>query len=251
MKGGPDVTDTLTDAELARYARDGYWVVEGLFSSDEMDALRDRAAHYVEHPKEGIRVQIEPRVERGEAEPPSRLERVRKIEELVRHDDVFARFARDPRVLTRFRAVVGEPVRLFRDAFMWKPARVGSAKPYHQDSAYWQIEPMTLCSLWVALEDATVENGCMRVIPGSHTQGVIEHHHLEDYRVTDDVVDASKEVVVEMKKGSALFFHSLLLHATAPNTSDRSRRAMIVSAMGPDHRWTGPPDEEPDWLVLG
>lgn len=241
----------LSDTQLAQYERDGYLVAEGLFRPEEMDVLMDRAAYYVEHPKEGINIQIEPRVEKGEAQPPSRLDSVRKIEVLVAHDDLFLQFARDPRPLDRFRSILGEPVRLFRDAFMWKPARVGSAKPYHQDSAYWQIEPMTLCSMWVALEDATLENGCMRVIPGSHKGGIVEHKHLEDFQITDDALDLSREVAVEMKKGSALFFHSLLLHATSPNTSNRSRRAMILSCMGPQHRWSGKPEEEPDWLVLG
>lgn len=215
-----------------------------------MDALMARAAHYVDHPKAGIRIQIEPRL----ADDPSALrpiDAVRKMEELVANDDLFLTFARDPRVLAYFEAFLGYPVRLFRDALMWKPARVGSAKPYHQDSAYWSIAPMTLCSVWVALEDATLENGCMRVIPGSHTQGVIEHHHLEDFMVTDEQVDLAREVALELPKGSALFFHSLLLHATSPNRSERSRRAMILSCMGPEQVWTGKPEEEPAWLVLG
>lgn len=241
----------LSPPDLEQYRRDGFLLVEGLLRPEEADALLDRAARYAEHPREGIHVQIEPLVEAGESQAPTRLGAVRKMEKLVAHDDLFLGFARKPAVLDRFRAILGEPVRLFRDALMWKPARVGSAKPYHQDSAYWQIEPMDLCSVWVALDDATLENGCMRVIPGSHREGLIEHRHLEDFRVPDDRIDYDREVSLEMRKGDGLFFHSLLLHATAPNLSDRSRPAMILSGMGPQARWTGKPEEEPEWLVLG
>lgn len=235
----------------ADYEKHGYVLAEKLFSEDEMDALMARAAHYVEHPKDGIRIQIEPRLAADGHQSLRPIDAVRKMEQLVAHDDLFREFSRDPRNLAYFETLLGSPLRLFRDALMWKPARVGSAKPYHQDSAYWSIAPMSLCSVWVALEDATLENGCMRVIPGSHTQGIIEHHHLEDFMVTDEHVDLAREVALEMPKGSALFFHSLLLHATSPNTSEGSRRAMILSCMGPDHAWTGKPEEEPEWLVLG
>lgn len=245
------MSSPLTEVDFAQYQGLGYFVAERLFSQSEMDALVDRASHCVEHPKEGIRIQLEPRVVADAQHSLRPVDSVRKIEQLVANDDLFLGFARDPRLLGVFRSLLGSPVRLFRDALMWKPARIGSAKPYHQDSAYWSIAPMTLCSVWLALEDATLENGCMRVIPGSHTQGIIEHHHLEDFMVTEEHVDLAREVALEMPKGSALFFHSLLLHATSPNASEHSRRAMILSCMGPDHAWAGKPEDEPDWLILG
>ncbi|MCL4215542.1 MAG: phytanoyl-CoA dioxygenase family protein [Candidatus Hydrogenedentes bacterium] len=240
-------TAILSADELAAYNRDGYLVHDELLSPAECDALLERAAAHVACPRQGIAVQLEPALENKTA--PNDLRAVRKIEGLVQHDDLFRKLAVHPLIFTRIQAIVGNKVRMFRDALMMKPAHHGSAKPYHQDSAYWNIKPMDLCSIWVALEDATVANGCMRVLPGTHRE-LFEHKHLEDFRVPDEQLDLSSEVIVPLKKGGVLFFHSLVLHATPPNTSDTSRRAMVVSYMGAECKWTGAPAEESAWLAL-
>jgi ectoine hydroxylase-related dioxygenase (phytanoyl-CoA dioxygenase family) len=143
---------------------------------------------------------------------------------------------------------LGPDIKLFRDALMMKPAHHGSAKPYHQDSAYWTIDPPDLASVWMALDNATLENGCMRVLPGSHAWGMMEHKHLEDFQVEEDRLDRSQEVAVPLKPGGCLVFHSLLLHATSPNTSDLSRRAMITSYMSAKSRFIG--DQKPDYMQI-
>jgi phytanoyl-CoA hydroxylase len=145
--------------------------------------------------------------------------------------------------------LIGPDIKLFRDALMMKPPRHGSAKPYHQDSAYWQIDPPDLVSAWIALDDATLENGCMRVIPGSHRWGVVEHRHLQDYQVDEAALDTSTEVAVSLNAGGCLFFHSLLLHATAPNSSPYPRRSMIISVMSARSRYTGA-DPKPHFPLL-
>ena len=88
------------------------------------------------------------------------------------------------------RSLIGPDLKIYVDQTLCKPPKVGSAKPPHQDSAYWtNIDPPSLVICWMPLDDATEENGCMRFIPGSHQLGVIEHKHLEDFRVEDDRVD--------------------------------------------------------------
>ncbi|MDA1190799.1 MAG: phytanoyl-CoA dioxygenase family protein [Candidatus Poribacteria bacterium] len=240
----------LTNAEIEQYERDGFLAFEGLLSHSDVDALIARIEKLVETPHDRIRMQVEPSVARGEAKARSKLESFRKIEGLVEHDDLFGAMGRHPQLLPRFQDLLGDDIRLFRDALMMKPPEIGSEKPYHQDSAYWLIQPMTLCSAWIALDDATVENGCMRVIAGSHHQGVVEHQRIRDFQVDEATLDMSKEVVVPLKKGGVLFFHSLALHATQDNHSDTSRRAMILSCMGSHHEWSGPPEREPNWLTL-
>ena len=232
----------LTPQQIEQYRRDGFLVFEELFRPDEVAVLfarlEDLVLERVPCP-EGIRMQVEPAVQRGEASPASPLERLRKVEGLVEHEDAFARLAADSRVLDVMQDLVGPDIKLFRDALMMKPPRHGSAKPYHQDSAYWQIDPPDLVSAWIALDDATLENGCMRVIPGSHKAGVMEHQHLQDYQVDEAKLDTSNEVLVPLNAGGCLFFHSLLLHATAPNHSPHARRSMIISAMSARSHYTG------------
>ena len=148
----------------------------------------------------------------------------------------------------------GPDIKLFRTALMVKPAHHGSAKPYHQDSPYWKIDPMDLVSVWIALDDATTENGCMRVVPGAHKQGALKHV-VEDghLNIAPDQFDTSGEVAAEMKAGGCLFFHSLLPHASSPNRSPNSRRGMVFSYMNARSQWTGAADEkhEPFMQIAG
>jgi phytanoyl-CoA hydroxylase len=232
----------LSPQQVEQYRRDGYLVFEELFSPQEVEALltrlEDLVLERVPRPAD-VRMQVEPSVERGEASASSKLEALRKVEGLVQNDDRFGALARDPRILDVMQALIGPDIKLFRDALMMKPPRHGSAKPYHQDSAYWSIDPPDLISVWMALDDATLENGCMRVLPGSHTWGIMEHKHLADYQVDESELDTSGEVAVPLKAGGCLFFHSKLLHATAPNLSPHPRRSIIVSAMSARSRYTG------------
>ena len=79
--------------------------------------------------------------------------------------------------------IIGPDLKMFRNALLLKPPQVGSQKGMHQDSPYWPIEPMDLCSCWFALDEATEENGCLGVIPGWHKKGALPH-----VSVTDDFV---------------------------------------------------------------
>jgi phytanoyl-CoA hydroxylase len=243
----------LTAEQKSQYEQNGYLVFENLFEREEIDRLltrlEDLVAGRVARP-EGIFLQVEPSVQRGEAAAESPLNALRKVEGLVAHDPVFYDFATAPRLLDRIADLVGPDVKLFRDALMMKPAHHGSAKPYHQDSAYWSIDPPELVSCWTALDDATLENGCMRVIPGSHRRGIMEHQHLADYQVDEETLDRSGEVAVPLAAGGCLLFHSLLLHATSPNHSPQPRRAMINSYMSARARFTGPAERKPHYLLL-
>ena len=90
----------------------------------------------------------------------------------------------------------------------------------------------------------------MRIIPASHKWGVVPHDTVDgDFGVPESALDLSNEVLVELKAGSCLFFHSLLMHGSSPNHSNHPRRALIGSYMRGDSRYTGS-DEEPTWFVV-
>src|SRR5262245_11254422 len=122
----------LSSAQLEQYDRDGFLVFERLFRADDLGQLLGRLAEIVaagEGQAVGIRLQVEPAVDRGEAEAPSFLESLRKVEGLVEHDRLYGELARDSRLMDIFQSLLGPDVKLFRDALMMKPARHGSAKP--------------------------------------------------------------------------------------------------------------------------
>ena len=87
-------------------------------------------------------------------------------------------------------AIVSPDIKMFRNSLLLKPPRVGSQKGWHQDSPYWPIEPMELCSCWFPLDDATLENGCMGVAPGRHSDGALPHVSVtDDFVITEGLID--------------------------------------------------------------
>ncbi len=206
---------------------------------------RIREYTHGDRPRGSLAVQMEPRVQRGELRVSHPGDGIRKIEGLVEWDPLFRELALNSRIVDRIAQVLGPDLKLFRNALMLKPPAVGSPKGWHQDSPYWPIEPMSLSSCWIPLEDATPENGCMAVIPGGHLLGPLPH-----IRVTDDyVIDPDSlpggfsgpeaGLLVPMRAGSGLFFHSLIPHYTAPNLSSGWRRAVVLAYMSSHSRYTG------------
>lgn len=232
----------LSAEQLEAYERDGYIVVEDLVSPEEVEALKNRVWEYTHggRPWGELRVQIEPRIQRGELQVAHLGDGIRKIEGLVEHDDLFRRLGLHENIVSIIEQILGPDIKMFRNALLLKPPEVGSQKGWHQDSPYWPIEPMALCSCWFPLDDATLENGCMVVIPGWHTKGPLPHVHVtDDYVIAEGHYDPSLGVAVPMRAGSGLFFHSLLPHYTAPNRSKKWRRAIALSYMSAKSRYTG------------
>ncbi len=235
----------LTQEQLDSYQLNGYLVVEGLLETDEVEGLRTRLRAYTHggRSQEKIQVQIEPRVRRGELRVDVPGDGIRKIDGLVESDDRFQSLGTNKNILSILERIIGPDIKMFRNAVLLKPPEVGSAKGMHQDSPYWPIRPMELCSCWFAFDDATLENGCMAVIPGSHRWGPQPHINVtDDYVVDPDYYDEADMRLAPVKAGGGLFFHSLLLHYTAPNRSRDWRRAIALSYMSSRSTYTGDGD---------
>lgn len=233
----------LSDRQLADYRSDGFVVVEDLVSAAELRALQERLREYTHggRSRERIRVQTEPRVTRGELSVAHPGDGIRKIDGLVESDDLFQGLGRHPNVVRVLTRILGPDLKMFRNAVLLKPPEVGSAKGMHQDSPYWPIRPMELCSCWLAIDEATTENGCMGVIAGAHRGGALPHVHVtDDYVIAPRHYAAAARTLVPMPAGAGLFFHSLLPHATEPNRSAHWRRAIALSYMSARSTHTDP-----------
>jgi hypothetical protein len=220
---------------------EGFFLVSDLVPPDQCVAMAERLSAYARGDKplpEGMVMQREPAVERFGKRRVDGSD-IRKVGGIY-GDDLFHTLINSSKVADRMRQLVGEGLRLFRADALMKPSGVGSEKGAHQDSLYWPIEPMSLWSCWVPLDDATAENGCMMVIPGSHRGGPRPHEHTQhDYVIPTEHYDIDAMTTVPMMRGTGLFFHSLLIHGTAPNTSQRPRRAITMSFMGGRHSYNG------------
>ena len=116
---------------------------------------------------------------------------------------------------------------LFQDQALLKPPLIGREKPWHQDNAYFNLPPETaVVGVWIALDEATPENGCMYVIPGSHRQGPVVHFKRRDWQICDTDVAAADAWTVPLQPGGCLLFQGLLHHGTPPSRSPQRRRAL-------------------------
>ena len=124
------------------------------------------------------------------------------------------------------RDIIGPDVRLYWEQAVYKEPEKPRSFPWHQDNGYTFIEPQQYLTCWVALTDATVENGCPWVIPGLHRLGTLEHW-MTDYgwECLDQPAGA---VAVPARAGDIVVFSSLTPHLTGPNTSGAVRKAYIV-----------------------
>jgi ectoine hydroxylase-related dioxygenase (phytanoyl-CoA dioxygenase family) len=127
-------------------------------------------------------------------------------------------------------------VRFWHDQLFCKPANHGGVVAWHQDYSYWtRTSPLQHLTCWVALDDATTENGCMYYVPGSHRWGLLDKPELAGDMeglmefLTEEQKAAFKPIPIELKKGYGTFHHPLLVHGSYENKSSRSRRAFVLN----------------------
>lgn len=269
---------TLSEEDLRAYAEDGYLAFEGLLSPSEVrsacaamkDLARDLHAKakrgeaevkkadpiaatgnyagiLLQDPATRFFVQFEAgfdplAVPFEEAEPV-----YRKTGNFVQAHPAFAALARDRRIVSALEGLVGKDPILFQNMGLAKPARIGGEKPWHQDNAYFRFAPLeAIAGVWIALDDATAENGCMHVIPGGHLRGAKKHVRTSDCELAPGRIDPSEAIPVELSSGGALFFSGMLPHETPPNRSSLRRRALQFHFRGAETKKLTP--EEYDAL---
>lgn len=164
----------------------------------------------------------------------------RKIQDLE-FDPLFLDYLQHPVFADICQRIYGDiPVSAFRAMFMNKPARHGTVLPWHQDRwAFLDHDP--LITVWTALDPATVANGCVRIIPGSHRHGVINPDHGSGFLDNDQAAEycpEDKVVHLELEAGCAVLLHNWLLHSSGVNSTDIPRRAFSVCYMDARTRHT-------------
>lgn len=219
---------TFFDAE-------GYLVVENVFSDAELAAVRHRTDEIVANPAnapEGVSVGREGDTVVDKKDAAANNQSVRNIGFLVRFDPIFRTFACQPKLLELVRGLIGPRVKVFRDQMLLKPPG-GQAKPLHQDQSYFRVQPEdALITAWIALDEATITNGCMQYIPGSHRHGTFPiamdperpTHHIPD----TGALQLAPPAVCPVAVGSIIFHHGCTLHNSAENSTDTWRRALIL-----------------------
>jgi ectoine hydroxylase-related dioxygenase (phytanoyl-CoA dioxygenase family) len=224
---------------VQQFEQNGYVVLPDLFDpnkladiSDEVDALIGGRAAYV--PEQDLIW-----------EPGVQPKRLRNAFRMHLYNEAFLRFAQTPRLLEVLHAILGRPLRLYSSQIFAKPARVGSAVPSHQDMPYWPFAPYELVSAWIALDDSTIANGCVRMRAGSHRLGLLPHgpSHVTGNSLglaPNAEVEILPEHPIEVQRGTCVLHHCLTVHRSEPNRSEQPRRGLIYVYMSPRVELTDP-----------
>ena len=232
------VKSAMENEYLQQFHQQGYFTVPALLTEGEIKAVFAEIEHIVEHyadvPDELI--QYEPRVMSGEVAVDELELAVRKLFRMAVHNAFFARLARHPRWLEIAHALLGPRLNLVQSMLLMKPPHCSTAKVWHQDNAYFRLFPCQLLGFWVACDAATVENGCMHVVPCSQHAGIVAHQGADDEYGAVHSPPPAEVVAVPLAAGDALVFHGELLHATPANQTDQRRRALQYHYAAPDCR---------------
>jgi hypothetical protein len=134
--------------------------------------------------------------------------------------------------------IIGPDIILWGCHVFCKPASEGFETPWHQDGHYWPIRPLATCTVWVALEPSTTENGCLRVIPGSHRNHQLHEHLHEDrqdlvlnQRMAEGTFDEAEAVDLELQPGQMSMHDVYMIHGAKANTSTQRRTGVALRFM--------------------
>jgi len=255
------MNNLLTLSQLAAYERDGYLVVENFASREECEALKQRAEEMVAEfdpqgvisifsTKEQTRISNEYFLESGDkirfffeedAFAPdgslrqSKERSINKIGHALHDlDPAFDHFSRKPELAALATDLGYAQPLLLQSMYIFKQPNIGGEVTCHQDATFLYTEPMTVTGFWFALEDATLENGCLWAIPGGHKLGLKKRFaRAEDGGTKFEVLDDSpwpeeQRVPLEVKAGTLVILHGLLPHMSDANRSPKSRHAYTL-----------------------
>ena len=149
---------------------------------------------------------------------------------ILQYDEGFADFCRNNEILDMVEQLIGPDIALWNSSFFAKPAKNGKATPWHQDAAYWIDMPdKRALSIWFAIDEATLENGCMWYTPKSHKFPLRDHYQPVGKGALQCQGTEEESIAVPLKSGSCSIHHGHTLHFSRGNSTSKNRRAFILN----------------------
>jgi hypothetical protein len=217
----------LLAEEIATYRDEGLVVPKYRLPADLFAELREDCERLIHdnpeiRPEQLISAHLEKR--------PGRIEGLRGGGRILR-------YATHSDVLDLVERLIGPDIILWGSAMFAKPGKDGMEVPWHQDGHYWPIRPLAAITVWIAIDDSTSENGCMRYIPGSHKSGVLSHY-LDERRelvlsqaIQDDLFDETAAKDDALMAGQMSLHDVFLIHGSRPNRSSKRRAGLTFRYM--------------------
>ncbi len=230
IAGGVHGFEAVTDAEVAQYREQGYLIVHSAFTEAEVAAAKQGLIDLIagQNPEfDWIEVEATEKERWPTLTGEERQDVVRKLMDFTRFEKRLHAIAEHPQLLGIVQRLIGAEPERFQDMALIKPPEVGREKPWHQDCAYFDLPLDTkVIGVWIALDEATIENGCMHVLAGGHRAGPQHHFQRRDWQICDTEMLGQSCVAVPLAPGGCLFFDGLLPHGTPHNRSKLRRRAV-------------------------
>ncbi|MCB1644349.1 MAG: phytanoyl-CoA dioxygenase family protein [Pseudomonadales bacterium] len=228
----------LTDIEQAAFERDGYLVCQGLAPEDQIENMLAVATDHLAVNLAPVEYEVDvqyPGSPVSMDEPGGQT--CRRLLHAYARDEAFRRWAAGPEirgVLTAlFRADDVVLSQCHHNCVMTKQPGFSSATLWHQDNRYWSFDQQNLISVWLAMGDETRQNGCLRVIPGTHRMQFEPGRFDAALFLRPDLPEnktlMAQARVVELHRGDVLFFHSRLFHAAGRNLSEETKFSLVFT----------------------
>ncbi len=261
----------LKPEQQRHYQRHGYLILPDFKNAADIAALRERAAAIVEafDPSDNTSIfstdQQKHKVEKYFMESANKVRcffeeeafgadgqlkqakslSINKIGHAMHDlDPVFSNFSRSPVLAALARDIGLLEAQIWQSMYIFKQPGIGGEVRWHQDATYFETDPITVTTFWFALEDATLDNGCLWVEPGGH-RGPLRERFVKTNGVAKiEVLDSTPwpndatAVPVEVRAGTLLVFHGLLPHYSAPNRSPVSRHAYTIHVTDGQSRYS-------------
>lgn len=223
--------DSITDTDIARYHKRGFIAVRNAFTPDEVQSALDGLSNLIAGNVPGFqniqfRADVKDRLD--ELSFQQRQDAVRRLLYFVDYEPRTKAIANHPKLLALMNKLLGGEATMFQDMALIKPPN-GREKPWHQDHAYFELTPETkVVGVWIALDPAGIENGCMRVMPGWHRRDRFWHFQIRDLQICDSDMEGlqAERVAVPLEPGGCLIFDSHIPHGTPSNFTSTRRRAL-------------------------
>ena len=224
------MTTTTSAAEL--YAEQGFLLLKGLYDRDEIEAMRDAVGAIIARAEHAGKT--DNHAWRGAEKDEQQAELVLKgFHDLPYNDAAFTRAATKPELAATLVELIGPNVQLHHTKMLVKPPENGAPFPMRQDYPFFPHTLHSVTAVSVHLDDANEENGCLRVVPGSHRLGPIDAvGEANELSPAEYPPDAG--IAVPAEAGDALIFNYLTVHGSGVNRSDRTRRNVLFQYRDPE-----------------
>lgn len=211
----------LNAEQLNQMNEDGFVVLRNYFDASEIEQLeQDLLEYHTEHERK--------LKEAGGESGISRAGEILFSDHIAERNEAVFDFTKNQKMVELTIQLLGPDVDLYWNQTVYKNPENEKEFPWHQDDAYTPVEPSPYLTCWLAVSDATEENGCISVLPGSHKQGLIPHEQTKLGLVGYSSDAPDQGIKVPIPKGSLIAFWSTTLHKSGPNLSNGMRKAYVI-----------------------